>query len=499
MGAGTIDPFGPANVYIAGNIGNVIFVIVPHDNVTCGTGPFLSMDEVDASGAGTSGIGTISGTATVTGGACGFGAATGSFSFTITAPPIETPGATFMFGLTGSGTITPAVAAPNFAFRLPFFDISTTGYPVSGPGGGGAAFAGCTIPAGSGVQGAACGAVTGGPLSIYGVSSGTKQDGDNAIVYWMGDDGTYQSFWETDQMMIMGAPQNMTEQDGICPRCGARRAGAGAGVSMIVITPQQLGSGSYTATPQCANAASSCWISISNPTGSIQALSRAAITTFINSQGLGPGTYTGSVAITITTGSGAPSTVNVPVTLVLTPRQPILTISQTGLQFVGVSGADAQGQSIAISNAGAGPMPFSASVSTSSGGNWLTVSNSPGSAVAGTPAEVKIQVDPSGLAPGSYSGRVDFTATGAANSPQSVEVVFTVLSPSAAGPLVTPAELSFLAPASGNPAPQGACPTLQSLHPGPDRKHDTDLSARPRRLADYYVSSKHRHLRAAAG
>ena len=64
-------------------------------------------------------------------------------------------------------------------------------------------------------------------------------------------------------------------------------------------------------------------------------------------------------------------------------------------------------------------------------------------------------MNPAGLTPGQYFGLVNFTAAGATDAPQSVEVALTIL-PSAPtnGPLISPAAVMFVGSASATPASQ---------------------------------------------
>jgi uncharacterized protein (TIGR03437 family) len=59
--------------------------------------------------------------------------------------------------------------------------------------------------------------------------------------------------------------------------------------------------------------------------------------------------------------------------------------------------------------------------------NWLSVSPSSGS----TPGTLSVSVNPAGLAAGSYTGSVTVTSTAAGNSPQVVNVTYTVTLPPA--------------------------------------------------------------------
>jgi uncharacterized protein (TIGR03437 family) len=224
--------------------------------------------------------------------------------------------------------------------------------------------------------------------------------------------------------------------------------GSGGSASIEMLPPAQSASVTYSATASCSNAPGACWIALAAPGGTIPANSLAGIAATVNPQGLSPGLYRAIVAIALTPASGQPSTLNVPIAIAVGSGEPVLTLSQTGVQFQALSGATSPvTQSVSVLNTGTGSLSFSAAASALSGGNWLSVSPSSGAAT--------IQANPAGLAPGVYSGRVDFVAAGALTSPQSVEVSLTIL-PSTAipGPVLSSSGLVFVAPATGNPAPQ---------------------------------------------
>ena len=226
-------------------------------------------------------------------------------------------------------------------------------------------------------------------------------------------------------------------------------AATDTGASLEIATPIRSIASTYTAQASCPT--SPCWLTILVASGSIAASSRAAITARINSQGLQPGVYNANVALTISPAVGlSPSTLlDIPVALAVVPPGPRLTLSQTGLAFQAISSGSAPAaQAISVSTSGTASLPFTAAASTLSG-NWLSVS--PASAT--TPAQTGIQVNPAGLAPGSYYGRVDFSSSATVNGSQSVEVVLTVSSDSAAPSLSTSA-LVFVAAAGAAPPPQ---------------------------------------------
>ncbi len=264
------------------------------------------------------------------------------------------------------------------------------------------------------------------------------------------------------------SPLGKSQPGGSLPRA---RGGSG---SVQILLPVQSAAATYTVSANCSNAPSGCWVTIPTTSGTIPASSGAMVTANVSTPNSGPGVYPADIAITINPSSGqngqspSPTTLNVPLTAIVNNGGPVMALSQTGLQFQAVSGfPQPVPQSIAVANQGTGSLSFSANPSTLSGGSWLTVSSSSGTAGNSTPAAVNIQTNPAGLAPGVYFGRVDFTAQGAMNSPQSVEVVLTVSAASTSpGVSVSPVALNFVASGGANPATQSveiANPSNQPL------------------------------------
>jgi uncharacterized protein (TIGR03437 family) len=204
------------------------------------------------------------------------------------------------------------------------------------------------------------------------------------------------------------------------------------------------------------------WLTATAP-GSIATLGSGAVAITGDPSKLQPGTYTGSVTISVSGGA----TSRVSVLAVVTGTQPNLLLSQTGLFFQAVSGGTASPpQPITVLNSGAGLLNFTAAASTISGGNWLSVSSSSGSASATSPGSAKVSVSPGSLQPGAYYGKVTFAASGAADSPQVASVVLNVVSPAnSPGALVQPAGMYFVGSVGGtNPAAK----TVSITNPSPN-------------------------------
>lgn len=102
-----------------------------------------------------------------------------------------------------------------------------------------------------------------------------------------------------------------------------------------------------------------------------------------------------------------------------------LTISTTSLSFVATQGA-AGSTSSNVSLSGSGTLTFTAS----SDSVWLTVTPTGGSA----PQTLQITVTPGTLAPGTHTGRITISATGASGSPATITVTFLVAPPPSNAP-----------------------------------------------------------------
>ena len=95
------------------------------------------------------------------------------------------------------------------------------------------------------------------------------------------------------------------------------------------------------------------------------------------------------------------------------PAPPVISLSATNLQFAyTVGGQPPPAQTITISNSGGGTLTWVASPSAP----WI---------VLGAP-QLVVSINPAGLNAGTYQGTVTISATGAANSPQTISVTLTV-------------------------------------------------------------------------
>ena len=166
--------------------------------------------------------------------------------------------------------------------------------------------------------------------------------------------------------------------------------------------------------------------------------------------GLAVGTY--MAQITVTSGTQVQT---VPVTLTVTSGI-TLTATPASLSFAqAANGPAPAAQTVTVGTANNAALPYSASATTTTGGNWLTVTGSTNGVLqANAPGTFTVSVNGASLAPGTYTGSVAITAVGASNSLVTIPVTLTVNAQTLTG---APALLSF------NATVQGAVPASQTV------------------------------------
>ena len=138
------------------------------------------------------------------------------------------------------------------------------------------------------------------------------------------------------------------------------------------------------------------------------------------------GTYNGKV--TLFTPGGVPTSQDIPVKLLVSVA-PLLNVPNATLSFnYQLGGAAPAAQTVTatstavLASSTTGQMQLTITTSTNNTGNWLSVPTQ--NPVTGTPFSVA--VDPTGLAPGTYSGSVTVRGNGAGNGPQTIPVTLNV-------------------------------------------------------------------------
>lgn len=131
------------------------------------------------------------------------------------------------------------------------------------------------------------------------------------------------------------------------------------------------------------------WLSIT-PTSGTTPLNASVS---VNPTGLAPGAYSGSITINAT---------SIPVTLNVTAA-PVLNVAPTSLSFTyQQGGANPVAQSLALTATGG-----SLAINASAGAPWLSITPTSGT----TPLNASVSVNPTGLAPGSYSSSITINTT----------------------------------------------------------------------------------------
>lgn len=147
------------------------------------------------------------------------------------------------------------------------------------------------------------------------------------------------------------------------------------------------------------------WLGVSTLTGTTP----SNIVVAANPEGLAAGTYTGTLTVNATGAANNPQVVNV--TLRVT-AEPVMRSSPSALSFAHqLNGPAIPPQTLLITSSG-GPVPVTVVGATVSGGNWLSVNVASGT----TPLALVATINPTGLTAGSYSGAIQVTGTGAANT-----------------------------------------------------------------------------------
>ena len=178
-----------------------------------------------------------------------------------------------------------------------------------------------------------------------------------------------------------------------------------------------------------ARVTSGAWLSVSPASlPGLYGTTTGTLTVAASVAGLAAGSYGGSITVSSTdaTVTNNPQVINVTLN-----NRPVIKLSTTSISFnAPASGANPFSYTVTISNAGPGTMSGTVSAGTTTGGNWLSVSPSSFSNLAGSAtAPLTVSVNTPGLAAGTYKGTITITAPGAANTPQTISVTLTLTAP----------------------------------------------------------------------
>ncbi|HUA60761.1 MAG TPA: hypothetical protein VML19_18500 [Verrucomicrobiae bacterium] len=161
------------------------------------------------------------------------------------------------------------------------------------------------------------------------------------------------------------------------------------------------------------------WLTATVGSSGTSGTTPANVVVSVNGATLSPGPYSGLVTITSASATGSPITIpialNVGTAITLTP-------SQTSLTFSAVVGQTTPSQTVALTSTGS--TQFTAAATTTSGGNWLSVSPTSGTATTSA-TTLTIAAATASLTAGNYSGIVSITSSSSL-TPITINVSLTV-------------------------------------------------------------------------
>lgn len=167
--------------------------------------------------------------------------------------------------------------------------------------------------------------------------------------------------------------------------------------------------GGVTIIPTVTTASGSSWLAVSHAVTAI-ANGSVAFSATITSSALDPGTYSGTISLAAFNGSTpiTASPQSVGVSLAVTEKPPVLSISPGALTFNLSNGDQASVQSIRIANTGGAPLNWTAALDAPS---FVSISPRAGTKLAaGSGVNDDITVNPAGVKGGPYSAKVTVSA-----------------------------------------------------------------------------------------
>ncbi|GLV57511.1 hypothetical protein KDH_43470 [Dictyobacter sp. S3.2.2.5] len=252
--------------------------------------------------------------------------------------------------------------------------------------------------------------------------------------------GTYSAQLQFQDPQALNSPQSVAVSLTVQPRCSlllstgnllfTTVAGQSSTTNSQVLN--LVGNASCGGSSNWSVSSSVHWLTITPSQGNLMNAATASTTITANTSGMSAGTYNGVLTISM-----AQSTQTVSVQLIIQPpplpSAPVMGASPLNLNFSVTSGQDnPPAQSIAVANTGRSPLTLA--VAPTPLAKWLSVMQGPGIISAGQTGSLMVNVDATGLTPGSYSGQialsgVDANGNPSSGSPQTIMVTFTVFEP----------------------------------------------------------------------
>ncbi len=195
------------------------------------------------------------------------------------------------------------------------------------------------------------------------------------------------------------------------------------------------------------------WLTVTPASGTTVVGSGVPLQVAVNAQGLAIGSYLGKITVAGPVGGS----VDVPVSLFVSPAGPIITVNPVGVRFDARAGNGlALPLPVTVLNGGTGTVNWTADLLA--GQSWLTLNPSAGQSTPTASSQLTATANPTGLAAGAYYGLIRITDPQSLNSPQYATAVLNV-EPATVGPDadMKPGGLFFTA------APGGSAPGPQTL------------------------------------
>ncbi|WP_176728874.1 BACON domain-containing protein [Thermogemmatispora onikobensis] len=191
------------------------------------------------------------------------------------------------------------------------------------------------------------------------------------------------------------------------------------------------------------------WLQVTPSAGHLEAGTSITLSVTVSPASLAVGDYQGTVFFESRRGLGDEPQLTVNLHVVA-PGQ--LALTPSALSFTTTQGQNPAPQSLTLQNSGGLTLSWSLTSSTGNNGEqWLGATPTAGTLAPGVRATVSVQVNAAGLAPGSYQGRLIFSA---GSLRQEIPVALTVQAPALPTITVEPTILIFDVPHGTTPKAQ---------------------------------------------
>ena len=233
----------------------------------------------------------------------------------------------------------------------------------------------------------------GGPSNAAGISGPSAVAFDLAGNVYLADSGN-----DRIRKVLVAAAPTFT----VSPASLTVSAASGA----PAVAPQQIAVASTVSglgwTAQAAAESGGDWLAVSPTSG----LAPGVIAVNVDVANLAPGSYRGQVTVQAPLAVPATQTAAVELT-VGSALPPELRVEPTSIGFeTRVGAGNPPTETLRIENAGGSTLEWTLQAETASGGKWLTVSLTSGSASPGSPSVVQVNANVADLTAGVYSGSV---------------------------------------------------------------------------------------------